>query len=115
MKKKTAKNPIYTADQIFAVSKLLEQVYNLYPATTRCEKTLRSIAFDLEEKFSAKRRQLIKKNSLFEADLKHNIALKFHEQDALVQIINSFINTVNDVKPKNDLLIVLVYLDEKLA
>lgn len=109
---KKEKSKIYTADQIFAVSKLLEQVYDLYPATTREEKAVRSVAFDLEEKFSNKRKQLIKKNSLFEVDKLHKIDLKYHETATLVQIIYSLLETVNDIKAKNDLRIVANYLDQ---
>jgi hypothetical protein len=113
MKKKT-KTPIYTADQVFAIAKLLDQVFNLFPATTQEQKAIRSIAFDLEEKFSKKRKQLIKSNNLFELDKLHKLGLKYHEELALLKIISSLLDTVNDPKPKNDLRIVLNYLDEKL-
>jgi len=115
MKKKTNKIPIYTADQVFAIAKLLEQVFNLYPATTQDQKSVRSIAYDLEEKFSAKRKQLIKSNNLFELDKLHKIKLKYHEELTLLKIISSLIDTVNDAKSTNDLRIVSIYLDGKLA
>lgn len=105
----------YTADQIFAVAKLLEQVYNLYPATTSDEKLTRSIAFDLEEKFAAKRKQLIKKNDLFEARKVHKIKLKYHEELALQRIIFDLINSVNADEPKRNLQAVHDYLHKKLA
>ena len=112
---KSTKIPIYTADQVFAIAKLLEQVYNLYPATTYEQKATRSIVFDLEEKFSIKRKQLIKTNSLFEVDVTHKIKLKYHEELALQRVITDLLDTVNDIKPKNDLLIVRNYLHQKLA
>ncbi|MDN3673100.1 hypothetical protein QWY99_08575 [Flavobacterium branchiarum] len=114
MKKKT-KTPIYTADQVFAIAKLLDQVFNLFPATTQEQKSIRSIAFELEEKFSKKRKELIKSNNLFEQSKKHKVSLKYHEELALLKIISSLLDTVNDPKPKNDLRIILNYLDEKLA
>ena len=115
MEKNKPKTPIYTADQVFAIVKLLEQAYDLYPATTSEQKSIRSIAFDLEEKFSAKRKQLIKTNSLFELDKTHKIKLKYHEEFTLLRIITDLIETVNVIKPKNDLRIVSNFLDQKLA
>lgn len=115
MSKKQPKTPIYTADQVFAVAKLLEQVFNLYPATTPDQKAIRSIAFDLEEKFSSKRKQLIKSNNLFEVGKMHKLKLKYHEELALQNIITDLLETVIDIKPKNDLLIVRDYLHQKLA
>jgi NAD-dependent SIR2 family protein deacetylase len=106
---------IYTADQVFAVAKLLEQVYNLYPATTPEQKATRSIAFDLEEKFSSKRKQLIKNNNLFEVGKTHKMKLKYHEELALQKIITDLLDTINDIKPKNDLLIVRNYLHQKVS
>lgn len=105
----------YTTDQVFAIAKLLEQVFNLYPATTQDQKATRSIAYDLEEKFSAKRKQLIKKNSLFEVGKTHKITLKYHEELALSRIIFDLIGTVNAEKPKHDLQTKLNALHEKLA
>lgn len=115
MKKKQKPIEPYTADQIFSVAKLLEQVYNLYPATTAEQKSIRSIAFDLEEKFSTKRKQLIKSNNLFEVGKTQKLKLKYHEELALQKIITDLLETVNDIKAKNDLLIVRNYLHQKLA
>ncbi len=102
-----------TADQVFAVAKLLENVYELFPATSSEQKVTRSIAFDLEEKFSSKRKQLIKQNSLFEIAKKHKIELKFHEAFALKDVINSLIELVNNVGSKNDLQIVHDFLHKE--
>lgn len=113
MKKKTPKKNIYTADQVFAIAKLLEQVYHLYPATTPEQKSLRSIAFELEETFSAKRKKLIKSNDLFEQDKTHSIKLKYHEEWALQTIIADLLSTVTDIKAQNDLRIVSDYLHQK--
>jgi hypothetical protein len=106
---------IYTADQVFAVAKLLEQVYNLYPATTPEQKATRSIAFDLEEKFSSKRKQLIKNNNLFEVGKTYKMKLKYHEELALQRIIFDLLATVNSDKPKFDLQTVHDFLHKKLA
>ena len=110
------KNEIkYTAGQIFAVAKLLEQVYDLYPATTTDQKATRSIAFDLEEKFSSKRKQLIKNHNLFEDKKTHKLKLKYHEELALKHIIFDLLGTVNAEKPKFDLQNVHDVLNQKLA
>jgi hypothetical protein len=112
--KNTKKIEVYTSDQIFAVAKLLQQVFELYPATTTEQKATRSIAFDLEEKFSAKRKELIKKNDLFEARKFYKMKLKFHEELALQRIIFDLIGTVNAEKPKFDLQTVHDYLHKNV-
>jgi hypothetical protein len=111
MKKKLE---IYTSDQIFAVAKLLQYVYELYPAATSEQKATRSIAFDLEEKFTAKRKELIKKNDLFESRKFHKIKLKYHEELALQRIIFDLISTVNPVEPRRNLQVVHDYLHQKI-
>lgn len=115
MKKKLKPIKPYTADQIFAIAKLLEQVYNLYPATTSEQKATRSIAFDLEEKFSTKLKLLIKKNDIFQAGKVHKINLKYHEELALQRIIFDLINSVNADEPKRNLQAVHDYLHQKIA
>jgi hypothetical protein len=104
-----------TADQVFALEKLLQQVYNLYPATTQEQKATRSIAFDLDEKFSSKRKQIIKNNNLFEQKKRYKISLKYHEALALQRIIFDLLDTVNSEKPKFDLKNVHDFLHQKLA
>jgi hypothetical protein len=106
---------LYTSDQVFAVAKLLEQVYNLSPSTTSDQKATRSIAFDLEEKFSSKRKQLIKNNNLFEVGKTYKMKLKYHEELALQRIIFDLLATVNAEKPKFDLQNILNFLNQKLA
>lgn len=104
-----------TADQVFAISKLLEQVFNLYPAITYSQKATRSIAYDLEEKFSAKCKEIVKKSSLFEANKTYKITLKYHEALCLQRIINNLLTTVIAVKPANDLRTIHDYLHQKLV
>lgn len=104
----------YTTDQVFAVAKLLEQVFNLYPATTQEEKSIRSIAYDLEEKFSNKCKQLVKKNNLFQVGKTHKLTLKYHEEHALYKIIFDLIGTVNSQKSKYDLQSLFNQLHKKL-
>jgi hypothetical protein len=115
MKKKNPKIPIYTADQVFAIAKLLGLVFELYPTVNAEQKAKRSIAFDLEEKFSKKKKQIIKSNSLFETDTLHKMSLKYHEEFALSSIIGDMLEMVTEIKPKNDLRIVLNYLSPKFA
>lgn len=93
----------YTSDQIFAVANLLQQVFNLYPATNCDQKATRSIAYDLEEKFTAKRKQLIKKRSLFEEGKTYKVSLKYHEELALQRIIYDLVSSVQEEKPRHDL------------
>lgn len=104
-----------TADQVFVVAKLLQQVYDLFPSVNCEQLSVRSIAFDLDEKFTKKRKELIKKSSLFEANKNYKMNLKYHEAAALREIIGSLIETVNDIKAINDLRILHLFLQQKLA
>lgn len=115
MKRHSKPKEPYTSEQIFAVAKILDQVYNLYPATTSEEKSTRSIAFDLEEKFTTKRKQLMKQVDIFEPGKRHKIKLKYHEEFALQRIINDLINTVEASETKRNLQVVHDYLHKKLA
>lgn len=104
-----------TSDQVFAVTKLLNQVYDLFPSVDCEQLSVRSIAFDLEEQFTTKRKALIKKNSLFDVAKKHKMSVKYHEAVALRKIIGNLIETVNEIKAKNDLRILYHFLQQKTA
>lgn len=94
-----------TADQIFAVAKLLEQVYETYPSNNPNEKLVRSISFDLSDKFTSKQRTVYKSNSLFDVKKKYKIALKYHEAFTLHAIIQYFLPSIpKNEKAYNDLL-----------
>jgi hypothetical protein len=104
-----------TSDQVFAVAKLLQQVYDLFPSVHTEQLVVRSIAFDLDEKFTKKRKELIKKSSLFEANKIYKMGLKFHEADALRKIIGNLIESVNEIKATNDLRMLYHFLQQKTA
>jgi hypothetical protein len=104
-----------TADQVFAVAKLLQQVYDLFPSVNCEQLSVRSIAFDLDEKFTAKRKALLKKNTLFDVGKEYELSLKYHEAVALRKIISNLIETVNDVKSTNDLRMLHHFLHQKTA
>lgn len=104
-----------TADQVFAVTKLLQQVYDLFPSVNCDQLSVRSIAFDLDDQFTAKRKALLKKNTLFDLDKKYKMSLKYHEAVALHRIIGNLIETVNDIKQTNDLRMLYHFLMQKTA
>jgi hypothetical protein len=103
-----------TADQVFALAKLLEQVYDTKP-TTSIEKMIWSICMDIASKFTKKQLDLYSKQSLFDTKKKHNVSLKFHEAYSLHCAIESCINNENDIYSSTILRKVLATLNQKLA
>lgn len=94
-----------TADQIFAVAKLLEQVYETYPSANPDQKLTRSISFDLADKFTAKQRSVYKSNSLFDAKKRYKMTFKYHEAFTLYAIVQYFLPMIpKNEKAQNDLL-----------
>jgi hypothetical protein len=86
-----------TADAINAAARLLEQVYDLPPATLgQSEKVIRSIAYDVAETMLSKQKTIRKKQTLFDAKKKHKVSFKFHEAFALYNILNELFHTVSD-------------------
>lgn len=104
-----------TSDQVFAVAKVLQQVYDLFPSVNSEQLSVRSIAFDLDEKFTKKRKELIKKSSLFDVDKSYKMSLKYHEALALRRIIGNLIEPVSEIKAKNDLRMLYHFLQQKTA
>ncbi|AUX17373.1 hypothetical protein [Flavobacterium columnare] len=86
-----------TYDQIFAVSKLTHQVYDLPPTVNPNEKEMRSIAYDIADKFMNKYKSIIKKGDVFDKKKTYKMALKFNEAKGLYRIIFDLLGTVNDV------------------
>jgi hypothetical protein len=84
-----------TPDQIFAVAKLLEKVYQTNPIDVQ-QKITRSIALDVADIYIKKQHLLYKKQSLFDVKKLHKITLKFHEAYALHNVIESMLHTVSD-------------------
>lgn len=85
-----------TADQISAVAKLTASVYDLRPSINPSEKLVASIIYDVTDIFSAKQKELHKKASLFDANKRYKMTLKYHEAIALTSTIISLLPTVND-------------------
>lgn len=84
-----------TYDQIFAVSKITHQVYDLKPTVDANENKMRSIAYDIADKFMSKYKAIIKKGDAFNQKKTFQMALKFNEADCLYKLIESF--TINDI------------------
>lgn len=103
-----------TADQVFAVAKLLEQVYYSHPIDTN-QKIMRSIAIDVADKFTSKQITLYSNQNLFDSKKKHKMTLKFYEAFALHSVIELFLHTVNDLLKTTILQKLLNDLNQKLA
>ncbi|EMY3483777.1 hypothetical protein FPG87_12495 [Flavobacterium psychrophilum] len=86
-----------TYDQISAVSKITHQVYDLKPTVNTNEKEMRSIAYDIADKFMNKYKSIIKKGDAFDKKKTYKMALKFNEAKGLYRIIFDLLGTVNDV------------------
>lgn len=82
----------FSVDQIVAISKLLNKLYDLnFNALTIEEKIEISIGAELADSFEKKRRNLQKKNDLFNSNKKVDVTLKYHE---LWGLRNIFINRI---------------------
>lgn len=104
-----------TADQIFATAKFLQQIYILHQTNNPQQIIHRSIAFDLEEKFTTKCKRLIKKSTIFEAKKTYKIILKYHEANTLQRVIYELLGSVNGESFKFYLQTVHDILHQKLA
>lgn len=106
----------FTADQVFATAKLLEQVYHAYPTQEATQKVHRSIAFDIADKFTTKQRKLYQSKHLFDDKKKHQITLKYHEANTLHTCIQYFLPFIPKAqKAHNDLLQISNTLHQKLV
>jgi hypothetical protein len=103
-----------TADQVFAVAKLMQQVYEFKPTETQ-QKLMRSIAIDVADKYTNKQVAIYSKQSLFDVKKLYKISLKFHEAYALCSVLKLFIHSVNDVYSNTILNKIIAILDQKLA
>ena len=103
-----------TADQVFAVAKIMEQVYETNPIDTQ-QKIMRSIAIDVADKYTNKQHAIYSKQSLFDVKKLHKITLKFHEAYALLSVLELLISTVNDVYSKAILNKIILTLGQKIA
>ena len=103
-----------TNDQVFAVAKLLEQVFDFNP-TTKPQKVMQSLALELSKKFTAKSIAIYQGNDLFNDKKKNKISLKVYEAAALEDIINNLFSLVNNEKAKNGLGKIRDFINQKLA
>ncbi len=101
-------------DQVFAVAKLLEQVYETNPTDIN-QKVMRSIAMDVADKYTKKQHAIYSKQSLFDAKKKHKMSLKFHEAFALHSVIELLLFKVTDIYINSILQSLLATLNQKLA
>lgn len=103
-----------SADQVFCVAKMIEQVYDTQTHDVQ-QKVMKSIAIDIADKFTRKQLELHNKQSLFDAKKKYKVSLKFHEAFALSEVIRLLINTITDVYCKTITNKVLDNLNQQLA
>lgn len=75
-----------STDQIMAICKLLELLEHLAPTTKPEDKLIRSIAFEVWDKFQTLKKKLVKSQDLFDTK-KKKVALKYHEAYGLLKII----------------------------
>lgn len=80
------------------LSVILGDVYKSDIATDQISKLVKSICYDLADKFDKKYKTQRKKVTLFDADKLHKVTLKYHEGWALEKIIAySIIINNNDI------------------
>lgn len=104
-----------TIDSLISTTSLLMLVYNQDATLNKQEKVLRSIGFDLADKFDSKTKALQKKASLFDETKKPKITLKFHEAWALeIILIELMPYNTNDFR-KNETQKVINQLNQKLT
>lgn len=103
------------SDSILAVSDLLQHLYDLNPSIDKKEKVYRSIGLDLADKFDTKSKSIKKKVSLFDAQKKHKISLKYHEAWALEIILTELCTLHDNDYNRFRVNLVLVELNAKLA
>ena len=101
-------------DTIFAINKVLQNVYDGTTPELMVQKVYRSIAFDLADKFDKLQKNNQKKATLFDAKKKHKIAIKYHEAWALWHIITHFIPSVNNDLSKVQLQLTADTIHQKL-
>lgn len=90
-------------DTIFAINKLLQQVYDTNTPMEITQKIYRSIGFDLADKFDKLKKSNIKKATVFDTKKKYKVSLKFYEAWALFNIIMNLLPTINNDLSKSQL------------
>lgn len=86
----------FTNDMAFSVNSILQNIYNPTYTLGTNEKLVRSIGFELAEKFNKATDKLQKKANFFEVKKKTNITLKYFEAWALHQILIDLISLSNN-------------------
>jgi len=103
-----------SSDMIFAVEKLLHNVYNPVYTLSNNAKLLRSIGFELVNKFENLKDKLIKKVNLLDTKKKKKVKLKYYELFALHEIIKDLISLSQNGYDHHQLQTVLNLLNKKL-
>ena len=102
-------------DTIIAVNQLLCQVYLLPASIDQQVKLMRSIIYDVADRFDKKVKTQIKKASLFDAKKRTKFTLQFHEAWALKEVLQSLYATLSNPYQQSLIQTVINTLDQKLV
>ncbi|KGO89758.1 hypothetical protein [Flavobacterium suncheonense] len=101
-------------DQIMAICKLLDLLEHLTPTTKPEDKLIRSIAFEVWDKFQTIKKKLVKSHDLFDSK-KKKVTLKYYEAYGLLKIIRETIPLIYDQYNHAILCKLSNELDQKLS
>lgn len=102
-------------DSIIHVTELIKNVYTTDQALGKENKMLKSIAYDLADKFEGKYKTLIKKQCLFSNKNKTKVTLKWHEAWALETLLHYLMDLAPSSFAKIKLNQVISQLNQKLV
>lgn len=104
-------------DSIIHVHEVIKNVYNQNSNTLlgKENKILKSIAFDISDKFESKYKTLIKKQWLFDNTKRNEISLKWHEAWALETLLHYLMDLAPSSFAKIKLNQVIIQINQKLA
>ncbi|CAA0230130.1 hypothetical protein [Tenacibaculum maritimum] len=104
----------FSVDQIIAISKLLNQIYEINFNSLNTEEKLEiSIGMELSDVFDRKKRNIQKKNDLFNNDKKIAITLKYHEAWGLKNIFINRIGLLDNEYQKLNIQTSINHIDRK--
>lgn len=104
-----------TPDTILAIDGLLSRFYAINTVgSTKSERVLLSIMYELAEIFEKRAKKIIRSTDLFNAKKKISITLKYHEAWALEQIIRDIINLEDNPYKRNLLQKIADEINQKL-
>lgn len=84
-----------SSDQIMAVCKLLDLLEHLSPTVKPDDKLIRSIAFEVWDKFQTLKKKLVKRHNLFDSK-PSNVSFKYYEAYGLQKIIRELLPLISD-------------------